>query len=246
MRKSGVCHNAYNNDIEALAAMRKLFSFLPLAAGKPLPILPTTDPADREIPVLDHIVPEDPNKPYDIRHVMRLVCDDEDFEEIHPEYAKNVVIGFGRFDGKTAGLVGNQPNTLAGVLDIKSSCKAARFVRFCDAFDIPIISFVDVPGFMPGTEQEFNGIISNGAKLIYAYSEMTAPKITFITRKAYGGAYCVMSSKHLRGDTNYSWPSGEIAVMGAKGAVEIIFKGKDIEAEIKKYELAFANPLRAA
>jgi propionyl-CoA carboxylase beta chain len=206
----------------------------------------TTDSADREIPSLDTVVPLDPNTPYDMKQVVTRILDEDDFCEIQPDYAKNILIGFGRMNGKTVGVVANQPKELAGCLDINASVKAARFVRFCDAFNIPLMTFVDVPGFLPGVGQEHGGIIRHGAKLLYAYAEATVPKVTVITRKAYGGAYDVMSSKHLRGDVNYAWPSGEIAVMGAKGAVEIIFRGKNVEEETAKYEEAFANPLSAA
>jgi propionyl-CoA carboxylase beta chain len=195
---------------------------------------------------LNNIIPNDPNKPYDAKIIVESVLDRNQFFEIMPEFAKNMIIGFGEVEGKTVGIVANQPSVLAGVLDIDASVKAARFVRFCDAFNIPLVTFVDVPGFLPGTSQEYGGIIKHGAKLLYAFAEATVPKITFITRKAYGGAYCVMASKHLHGDSNYSWPTGEIAVMGAKGAVEIIFRGKDVEQNTKEYEHKFANPLQAA
>lgn len=191
-------------------------------------------------------MPFDANKPYDMRIVIDAVLDRNKSFEIMPDYAKNILTTFGEIGGKTVGVVANQPQILAGCLDIDASVKAARFVRFCDAFNIPIVTFVDVPGFLPGTAQEYGGIIKHGAKLLYAYAEATVPKITFITRKAYGGAYDVMSSKHLKGDFNYAWPSSEIAVMGAKGAVEIIFRGKNVEEETAKYQYAFANPLKAA
>lgn len=196
--------------------------------------------------VLNNIIPFDPNKPYDMRIVLESILDRNKFFEIMPDYAKNIITGYGEVGGKVVGIVANQPSMLAGCLDIDASVKAARFVRFCDSFNIPIVTFVDVPGFLPGTSQEYGGIIKHGAKLLYAYAEATVPKITFITRKAYGGAYDVMSSKHLNGDFNYAWPSAEIAVMGAKGAVEIIFRGKNVEEETAKYEYAFANPLKAA
>jgi propionyl-CoA carboxylase beta chain len=196
--------------------------------------------------LLNNIVPFDANKPYDMKLVVENILDRGQFYEIMPEYAKNIITGFGDVEGRVVGIVANQPQVLAGCLDIDSSTKAARFVRFCDAFQIPIVTFTDVPGFMPGTNQEFGGIIKHGAKLLYAYAEATVPKITFITRKAYGGAYDVMASKHLNGDYNYAWPTAEVAVMGAKGACEIIFRGRNVEAETSKYEHAFANPLKAA
>lgn len=191
-------------------------------------------------------MPNDPNKPYDMNIVIESVADRNEFYQIMPNYAKNIMTGFIEVEGRSVGIVANQPQVLAGCLDIDASVKAARFVRFCDAFQIPVVTFTDVPGFLPGTAQEFGGIIKHGAKLLYAYAEASVPKINFITRKAYGGAYDVMSSKHLRGDFNYAWPSAEIAVMGAKGAVEIIFRGKNSEAETKSYEDKFANPLKAA
>ena len=193
-----------------------------------------------------NIVPPDANIPYDMKKLLKMVVDDHEFFEISPDFAKNVVVGFGRMEGRTVGVVANQPLEKAGCLDIDASVKGARFVRFCDAFNIPIMTFVDVPGFLPGINQEHRGIIREGAKLIYAYAEATVPKVTVITRKSYGGAYCVMSSKHLRGDSNYSWPNGEIAVMGAEGAVKIIFRGKDLEKNKAEYAYNFANPLMAA
>jgi propionyl-CoA carboxylase beta chain len=222
-----------------------------LSNKEDVPERPSADPYDRLEDSLDTIIPPNANQPYDIKEVIRKVVDEEDFFEIQPTFAGNIVIGFGRVEGRTVGIVANQPMVLAGVLDINSSRKAARFVRFCDAFNIPIITFVDVPGFLPGTDQEHNGIIKHGAKLLFAYAEATVPKITVITRKAYGGAYDVMSSKHLRGDLNYAWPTAEIAVMGAKGAVEIIFR-KDMDnpeaiaARTAEYEDRFANPFVAA
>jgi len=195
---------------------------------------------------LNNIIPFDPNKPYDARIIIDSVLDRNHFFEIMPDYAKNIITGFGEVEGRTVGIVANQPQVLAGCLDIDASVKAARFVRFCDSFNIPLVTFVDVPGFLPGTDQEYGGIIKHGAKLLYAYAEATVPKITFITRKAYGGAYDVMSSKHLKGDSNYAWPSAEIAVMGAKGAVEIIFRGKNVEQETANYQFKFASPLKAA
>jgi propionyl-CoA carboxylase beta chain len=222
--KSGVADLAFENDVEALMMLRRFFNYLPLNNREKAPIRPTRDPAERLDYSLDTLVPDNPNKPYDIKELILKMVDDGDFFELQPDYAKNIVIGFRRMEGATVGIVANQPMVLAGCLDIKSSIKAARFVRFCDAFNIPIITFVDVPGFMPGTSQEYGGIIKHGAKLLYAYAECTVPKVTLITRKAYGGAYDVMASKHLRGDVNFAWPSAEIAVMGAKGAVEIIFR----------------------
>jgi len=225
--KSGVAHGSYPNDVAALRAMRTLLDYLP-SSNDPatLPVRPVTDDPNRSVPSLDQLVPDDPNMPYDMKDVIRDVLDHGSMFEIQPENAKNIVTAFGRMEGRTVGVVGNNPMTLAGCLDIGASEKAARFVRFCDAFNIPIITFVDVPGFLPGTGQEHGGIIRHGAKLLFAYAEATVPKITIISRKAYGGAYDVMASKHLRGDANYAWPGAEIAVMGAKGAVEIIFRGK--------------------
>ncbi len=245
--RSGVADLAFENDVEALLMLRRFFNYLPLNNREPSPTRATQDPAERLDPSLDTLVPANANQPYDIKELIVKVIDDADFFELQPEYAKNIVIGFARMEGQTVGIVANQPLVLAGCLDIKSSIKAARFVRFCDAFNIPVITFVDVPGFMPGTAQEYGGIIKHGAKLLYAYAECTVPKITVITRKAYGGAYDVMASKHLRGDVNFAWPSAEIAVMGPKGAVEIIFR-KDIgDAEkiaerTEEYRQKFANP----
>ena len=244
--KSGVAHLALENELEGLAKMRDLVGFLPASNREAPPHRPTQDPRTRADAVLASIVPPDANTPYDIKEVITRTVDDAEFFEIMPDLAKNIVIGFARFEGHPVGIVANQPCELAGCLDIDASIKAARFVRFCDAFNIPLVTFVDVPGFLPGTAQEYGGIIRHGAKLLYAYAEATVPKITVITRKAYGGAYDVMSSKHLRGDTNYSWPTGEIAVMGAKGAVEIIFRGKNVEKESANYIEKFANPLPAA
>ena len=204
--------------------VRKFFNFLPLSNRSGTPNWPTDDPPNRMEKSLDKLIPDNTNKPYDIRVLIHKTVDEGDFFELQPDYAANVVIGFGRFEGHTVGIIANQPMVLAGCLDIDGSRKGARFIRFCDCFEIPIITFVDVPGFLPGTAQEFGGIIKHGAKLLFAFAEATVPKITIITRKAYGGAYDVMSSKHLRGDVNYAWPSAEIAVMGAKGAVEIIFR----------------------
>jgi len=237
----------FQNDIVALSRLRDLFDFMPLSNESGVPEKETTDTRDREEPMLDNLVPLDSNKPYDIRHVIHKVADDYEFFEISPDYAKNIVIGFIRIEGKTVGVVANQPDILAGVLDIDASVKAARFVRFLDAFNIPIVTFVDVPGFLPGVNQEHGGIIRHGAKLLYAYAEASVPKVTVITRKAYGGAYDVMSSKHLRSDTNYAWPTAEIAVMGAKGAVEIIHRGKsDLKQLEEEYNNLFCNPLPAA
>ena len=249
--KSGVADVAFDNDIDTLLATRDFFDFLPLSNRHPQPERPCSDPWDRIDDSLDTLIPDSASRPYDIHELIRKVVDDSDFFELQPAHAANIIIGFGRVEGRTVGIVANQPMVLAGVLDIKSSKKAARFVRFCDAFDIPILTFVDVPGFLPGVAQEHDGIIKNGAKLLFAYAEATVPKITIITRKAYGGAYDVMASKHLRGDLNYAWPTAEIAVMGAKGAVEIIFR-KDIGDPEKiadrtaDYEARFANPFVAA
>jgi propionyl-CoA carboxylase beta chain len=247
---SGVADLAFENDVEALLMLRRLYNYLPLNNREKAPVRKSGDPADRAERSLDTLVPDNPNKPYDMKELIVKTVDDGDFFEIQPEYAKNIVIGFARMDGQTIGIVANQPLVLAGCLDIKSSIKAARFVRFCDAFNIPVITFVDVPGFMPGTAQEYGGIIKHGAKLLYAYAECTVPKITVITRKAYGGAYDVMSSKHLRGDVNFAWPNAEIAVMGAKGAVEIIFREekKDpvkLAGREAEYKARFANPFVA-
>lgn len=243
---SGVAHLAYDNDMEALAGMRQLFDFLPLSNKESPPVRETKDPWDREDKVLDAIVPADPNQAYDMKNVIRRILDEGNFFEIMPSFAGNIVVGFGRMEGATVGVVANQPMELAGCLDIDASVKAARFVRFCDAFGIPLLTLVDVPGFLPGTQQEHNGIIRHGAKLLYAYAEATVPKLTVITRKAYGGAYDVMSSRHLRGDVNFAWPTAEIAVMGAKGAVEIIFRNTNVEQETQNYTDKFANPLSAA
>jgi propionyl-CoA carboxylase beta chain len=225
--KSGVAHGSFPNDVAALRAMRQLLDFLPSSNDKStLPIKECTDPIDRLVPSLDRLVPDDPNSPYDMKDVIRQCVDDGEIFEIQPNMAGNIVTAFARFEGRTVGVIGNNPLTLAGCLDIEASTKAARFVRFCDAFNIPLVTFVDVPGFLPGTDQEFGGIIRHGAKLLFAYAEANVPKVTVITRKAYGGAYDVMSSKHLRGDTNYAWPGAEVAVMGAKGAVKILYHGK--------------------
>jgi propionyl-CoA carboxylase beta chain len=248
--KSGVADLAFENDVEALMMIRRFISFLPSNNREKPPRLPSQDPADRLDFSLDTLVPDNANKPYNIKELIIKVADDGDFFELQREYAKNIVIGFARMDGSTVGIVANQPLVLAGCLDIKSSIKAARFVRYCDAFNIPVVTFVDVPGFMPGTAQEYGGIIKHGAKLLYAYAECTVPKITVITRKAYGGAYDVMASKHLRGDVNFAWPSAEIAVMGPKGAVEIIFREEKndpakLAAREAEYKAKFANPFVA-
>ncbi|TCM40673.1 acyl-CoA carboxylase subunit beta [Novosphingobium aerophilum] len=247
--KTSVSDLALENDIEALLAARDFFDFLPLSNREEVPERPCADPWDRAEESLDTVIPPSANQPYDMHEVIRKTLDEGDFFEVQPLHAGNIIVGFGRIEGKTVGVVANQPMVLAGVLDINSSKKAARFVRFCDAFNIPIITFVDVPGFLPGTDQEHNGIIKHGAKLLFAYAEATVPKITVITRKAYGGAYDVMASKHLRGDLNYAWPTAEIAVMGAKGAVEIIFRGlspEGIAEKTREYEDRFANPFVAA
>jgi propionyl-CoA carboxylase beta chain len=248
--RSGVADLAFENDVEALMMTRRLFGFIPSSNHEKPPTVPTEDSPDRMEPSLDTLVPDSPNKPYDIKELITKVVDEGDFFELMPDHARNIVIGFGRINGEAVGFVANQPLVLAGCLDIRSAIKAARFVRFCDAFNIPIVTFVDVPGFMPGTAQEYGGIIKHGAKLLYAYAECTVPKITVITRKAYGGAYDVMASKHLRGDVNFAWPSAEIAVMGPKGAVEIIFREEKnspekIAARELEYKEKFANPFIA-
>jgi len=248
--KSGVADLGFENDVEALMLTRRLFNYLPLSNREKPPVRPTPDPADRIEMSLDTLVPDNANKPYDMKELIVKTVDDGDFFELQPDHAKNIIIGFARMEGSTVGIVANQPLVLAGCLDIKSSIKAGRFVRFCDAFNIPVVTFVDVPGFMPGTAQEYGGIIKHGAKLLYAYAECTVPKVTVITRKAYGGAYDVMSSKHLRGDVNFAWPTAEIAVMGPKGAVEIIFREEKndpekIAARTEEYRQKFANPFIA-
>ena len=249
--KSGVADGAFENDLEALSEVRRLIGFLPLSNREKPPVRDSYDDPERDEPSLDTLVPANPNQPYDIKELILKTVDEAEFFEIGPDFARNIVTGFGRLDGQTVGVVANQPQTLAGVLDIDSRRKAARFVRFCDAFGIPLVTFVDVPGFMPGTKQEYGGLIKHGAKLLFAYAEATVPKLTVITRKAYGGAYDVMSSKHLRGDVNYAWPSAEIAVMGAKGAVEIIFRKEAgdpeaLAAREAEYKERFANPFVAA
>ena len=248
--KSGVADRAFENDVEALAMTRRFIDFLPASNREAPPTRPTSDRADRVEEALDTLIPAIANQPYDMAEVITKVVDEGDFFEIQPDYAGNIIVGFGRMEGSTVGIVANQPMVLAGCLDIDSSRKAARFVRFCDCFNIPIVTFVDVPGFLPGTAQEYGGIIKHGAKLLFAFAEATVPKVTVITRKAYGGAYDVMSSKHLRGDMNYAWPTAEIAVMGPKGAVEIIFRAdlddpEKIERRTEEYREKFANPFIA-
>ena len=248
--KSGVADLAFENDVEALLELRRFIDLIPSSNREKPPVLPTEDPVDRAEQSLDTLVPANPNKPYDMKELIEKVVDVGDFFELQPDYAGNIVIGLARMEGSTVGIVANQPMVLAGCLDIASSRKAARFVRFCDCFNIPILTFVDVPGFLPGTSQEYGGIIKHGAKLLFAYAEATVPKVTLITRKAYGGAYDVMSSKHLRGDVNYAWPSAEIAVMGSKGAVEIIFRADigdpdKIAQRTEEYQSKFANPFVA-
>jgi propionyl-CoA carboxylase beta chain len=249
--KSGVADGAFENDLEAMTQVRRLVDFLPLSNREKPPVRATFDDPERDEPSLDTLIPTNPNKPYDMKELILKTVDEADFFEIGKDFAKNIITGFARMDGASIGIVANQPQVLAGVLDIDASRKAARFVRFCDAFGIPIITLVDVPGFMPGTKQEYGGLIKHGAKLLFAYAEATVPKVTVITRKAYGGAYDVMSSKHLRGDVNYAWPTAEIAVMGAKGAVEIIFRAdigdaEKLAAREAEYKARFANPFVAA
>ena len=249
--KSSIADGAYDNDVETLLQMRRLMDFLPSSNLSGVPEMPTRDRWDREEPSLDTLIPDNPNKPYDIKELIHKVVDEGDFFEIQAAFAPNIVIGFARMEGRTIGVVANQPMFLAGVLDTDASRKAARFVRFCDCFNIPIVTFVDVPGFLPGTDQEYGGLIKHGAKLLFAFTEATVPKVTVITRKAYGGAYDVMSSKHIRGDVNYAWPTAEIAVMGAKGAVEILYRAElgdpaKIKKRIDEYQARFANPFVAA
>ncbi len=249
--KSSIADKAFDNDVETLLQMRRFFDFLPASNKAELPFLPCTDDAERIDESLDTLIPASPNQPYDMKELVTKTVDNGDFFEIQDAHAKNIITGFGRMKGRTVGIVANQPMVLAGVLDSDAGRKGARFVRFCDCFNIPIITFVDVPGFLPGTVQEYGGLIKHGAKLLFAYAEATVPKITVITRKAYGGAYVVMASKHLRGDINYAWPTAEIAVMGPKGATEIIYRSelgnKDkIAARVKDYESRFANPFVAA
>ena len=248
-KKSSVADGAYDNDVEAIAECRRLFDFLPLNNRKTVPTRPFFDDMNRIDDSLDTLIPDNTNTPYDMKELIHKLADEGDFYEIQADFAKNILTGFIRLEGSTVGVVANQPMVLAGCLDIDSSRKAARFVRFCDAFEIPILTLVDVPGFLPGTSQEYGGVIKHGAKLLFAYGEATVPKVTVITRKAYGGAYDVMASKHLRGDFNYAWPTAEIAVMGAKGATEIIHRGKSVEEiaeRTKEYEDRFANPFVAA
>jgi propionyl-CoA carboxylase beta chain len=245
--KSGVADMAFETDVDALEQLRIFVDFIPSSNLERPPEIPTDDQANRQEPSLDTLIPEDPNASYDVMELISKVVDENNFFELQPDYAKNIIIGYGRMDGGTVGIVANQPTVLAGCLDINASVKAARFIRFCDCFNIPIIMLVDVPGFLPGTQQENGGLIRHGAKLLFAFAEATVPKVTIITRKAYGGAYIVMGSKHLCGDVNYAWPSAEIAVMGAKGAVEIIFRGDlNDEEKIKERELEyqqrFSNP----
>ncbi|MGY6645517.1 MAG: acyl-CoA carboxylase subunit beta [Salinarimonas sp.] len=249
--KSSVADGAFDNDLEALLQVRRLIDFLPANNLDGVPEWPSFDNPEREEPSLDTLVPDNPNQPYDIKELITKVVDEGDFFEIQESYAKNIVTGFARVEGRTVGIVANQPMVLAGVLDSDASRKAARFVRFCDAFSIPIITFEDVPGFLPGTSQEYGGLIKHGAKLLFAYSEATVPLVTVITRKAFGGAYDVMASKHVGGDVNYAWPSAQIAVMGAKGAVEIIFRAdldnpEKIAARTQEYEERFMSPFVAA
>ncbi len=256
--KSGVAHFVAEDEQEGILLLRKLLSYLPQNNLEEPPLIASTDPIDRFEEAIDTIIPDSSNKPYDVKDIIHLIADDKEFMEVARDFAPNIVTGYARFDGRSVGIVANQPNYLAGVLDINASRKAARFVRFCDAFNIPILTLVDVPGFLPGTAQEYGGIIIHGAKLLYAYGEATVPKVTIILRKAYGGAYDVMSSKHLRGDINYAWPSAEIAVMGAKGAIEILYNKKlagiedstERQEAFSKYEedykTKFANPYDAA
>ncbi|HMO71880.1 MAG TPA: acyl-CoA carboxylase subunit beta, partial [Paracoccaceae bacterium] len=250
-KKSSVADGACENDVELLAETRRLFDFLPLNNRQKAPVRPFFDDPARVEPSLDSLVPANPNQPYDMKELILKVADEGDFFEIQRDFAGNIVTGFVRIEGQTVGVVANQPMVLAGCLDIDASRKAARFVRFCDAFEIPILTLVDVPGFLPGTAQEFGGIIKHGAKLLFAYGEATVPKVTVITRKAYGGAYDVMASKHLRGDFNYAWPTAEVAVMGAKGAVEILYRSElgdaeKVAARVSDYQDRFANPFVAA
>lgn len=253
--ESGVAHFACENEADSIARVKRLMRYIPLNNCEDPPTAECVDPFNREDEELNRIIPENPNQPYDIKDVITHVVDQGSFFEVHEDFAQNIVVGFAHLGGRSIGIIANQPAVLAGVLDINSSCKGARFIRFCDAFNIPILTFEDVPGFLPGVDQEHGGIIKNGAKLLYAYCEATVPKVTVITRKAYGGAYDVMNSKHVRGDMNYAWPMAEIAVMGAKGAVEIIFRkdianAKDAEVELQRltddYSKKFANPFIAA
>ncbi|BDX21475.1 methylmalonyl-CoA carboxyltransferase [Polynucleobacter sp. TUM22923] len=247
---SGVCDLAFDNDVDAIMMLRRFFNYLPLSNREKPPMIKWAMRSEEPDFSLDTLVPSNPNQPYDMKELIKKIVDDGEFFELQPDYAKNILIGFARIEGRSIGIVANQPLVLAGCLDIKASIKAARFVRFCDAFNIPVVTLVDVPGFMPGTAQEYGGIIKHGAKLLYAYADCTVPKVTLITRKAYGGAYDVMASKHLRGDVNFAWPSAEIAVMGSKGAVEIIFREEKtdpvkIAAREAEYKAKFANPFVA-
>ena len=247
---SGVCDQAFDNDVDAIMMLRRFFNYLPLSNREKPPLIKGANRTEEPDFSLDSLVPSNPNQPYDMKELIAKIVDDGEFFELQPDYAKNIVIGFARMEGRSIGVVANQPLVLAGCLDIKASIKAARFVRFCDAFNIPVVTLVDVPGFMPGTAQEYGGIIKHGAKLLYAYADCTVPKVTLITRKAYGGAYDVMASKHLRGDVNFAWPSAEIAVMGPKGAVEIIFREEKSNPEKNaarelEYKSKFANPFVA-
>ena len=249
--KSSIADRAFDNDVEALLQMRRLIDFLPSSNTSPLPELPSFDPPSRIDNSLDTLIPANPNQPYDMKELILKIVDEGDFFEIQEAHARNIITGLARINGRTVGIVANQPMVLAGVLDSDAGRKGGRFVRFCDCFNIPIVTLVDVPGFLPGTAQEYGGLIKHGAKLLFAYAEATVPKITVITRKAYGGAYVVMSSKHLRGDVNYAWPTSEIAVMGSKGAAEIIYRSElsdapKIQGRIKDYEARFANPFVAA
>jgi propionyl-CoA carboxylase beta chain len=254
-QRSGVAHFAIDTEEATLKAVRELLSYLPLNNADDLPAAPCTDEPTRRDPILKTIVPDNPTKPYDMKEVVKAVVDDRHFFEVHAHYAQNVVVGFARMNGRPIGVVANQPAVLAGCLDIDASVKAARFVRFCDAFNVPLVTFVDVPGFLPGTSQEWNGIITHGAKLLYAFAEATVPKVTIITRKAYGGAYDVMASKHIRADVNYAFPTAEIAVMGPEGAVNVVFRKEILAAQdqhaerqrlIAEYREKFANPYKAA
>ncbi len=249
--KSSIADGAFEHDVEALLQIRRLMDFLPSNNESGVPTLPTLDPASRAEESLDTLVPDNPNKPYDMKELILKVVDEGDFFEIQEAFAQNIITGFGRFEGSTVGIVANQPMVLAGVLDSDASRKAARFVSFCDCYNIPIVTFVDVPGFLPGTAQEYGGLIKHGAKLLFAFTEATVPKVTVITRKAYGGAYVVMSAKHIHADVNYAWPSAEIAVMGPKGAAEILYRAElndpdKIARRIQEYDERFANPFIAA
>lgn len=249
--RSSIADKAFDNDVEALLQMRRFIDFLPSSNTAPIPELPSFDDGERIDMSLDTLIPRNPNQPYDMKELILKVVDEGDFFEIQESFARNIITGFARMEGRTVGIVANQPLVLAGTLDSDAGRKAARFVRFCDCFNIPIVTFVDVPGFLPGTAQEYGGLIKHGAKLLFAYAEATVPKITIITRKAYGGAYVVMASKHIRGDVNYAWPTAEIAVMGSKGAAEIIYRQElgepeRIQARVKEYETRFANPFVSA